>query len=355
MVKYTAYIGWVGNVRPSAENTFEVGSDDMLAYLSKCNLTLENFEAMRAGLFTHKGGKKNTQPTRKQSAKLMPLVDQRVNTNPEQGETAKRVTRRPTILDRLGTKSYPSTSGICGSCGKNDSADPNVIVGTNLIRAVLEVKSANDPKVDKLLKTQEEVDLAIKLTSVLSKALSKQFDMTQAQVQQIGHDLRSDHSSTSGQDFRSRSPHRDYRPRSPRQNYRPRSPKRDYRQGSPPRDYRSRSPKHDYRPRSPKRDCRSRSPIQNYRDRSPTERNHWEGRDNYYKEKNEIPNRADRERFDHGYSSANFSAPSNRGQSERSTHNYFVDDDDNGRLHHDYEKRPRDQVITFLLCINIHY
>lgn len=329
VVRYTAYIGWVGNVRPSAQKAFQVDSADMLDYLSKRNLTLENFEAMRDGFFTHEGGKKKTQPQKQQTTKVIPLVV----AHAEPDKTTKEIPRRSTLKDRLGYKSSSSKSGFCCFCRKkNDVVDESIAIGTDLIRAVTAIKSENDPNIDELLKTQEEFDLAIKLTSTLSNALFKRFDMPRFRVQRKGQDIRSEM-------------------------LRPRSPQREYRSRRPKRDYRSRTPQRDCRSRSPKRDCIS-SPSQNPRCKSPIESNHGKQDGNYYNEKNVVPahqGQAGGKLFDPMYPPETFSAPFNLGQSERSTYNFFVDGSNDARrkeFYNGFKTKPGDQVITLFLCSN---
>jgi hypothetical protein len=374
----------------------------MFAYLSKCKLTLENFELMRKGLFTHKGGKKKIL-LKKQAAKQMPLVDEELDTDgthPEHLETANRTPKKPSLMDRLGTKNYLSNSGTCVSCGKKDENDPDVVFGIDLVRAILSVKSENNPKVDKLIRTEREVDVAIKLTSVITKALSKRVDVAQFQIQQIGFDSRSNHSDqvyrprspqrdhrprtpprehrprtpqrdyrqrSPRRDYRSRSPRRDVRPRSPRQEYRQRSPRQEYKPRSPRQEFRPRSPRHEYRPRSPRQDFiprspkrayRSRSPPQNYINRSPAERNQWDQGPTYFQEKGDSAihqRRENGERFDHRYPQDVFPPRTSLGQGDRGIRKYVVEEEDGHvtQFHHDNEKRPMDQVIVFFYATPI--
>jgi hypothetical protein len=403
MVRYTAYIGWVGKIRPSLKKTVQPGSADLLAYLSKCNLTFENFNAMRQGMFPFIGAEKipkgKKPPRRKvkpgpyqglgrEEAPTRPIaIVQEITGRPNSMEISNPMRKsnfmggpnqmerpsfterpnqmerpsfmqspnhmersnidgrpspnqKPSVKERLGTKVF-SDSGFCGTCGNIDENDPKRAIETGLIRAVSTITSPNDPKVEELLKTQEQVDFAMKLTSILSKALSKRFDKTQFQLQQISNGMRSDHSGTSSRvpssrsplrDYRSRSPMRDYKSRSPMRDHRSRSPMRDHRSRSPMQDYRRKSPVQDYRPRLPEHDLRPTYPAQNYR--SPMQRIHPEEAEDYHKEKygtGNRPTRTDGDGFDQRHTLQIFSSSSNQSQRVQPAHNFFLGADGDNR------------------------
>jgi len=363
MVQYTAYIGWVGNVRPSAQIAFPVNTNHLESYLSKCNLSLDNFVSLKQGLVLNSvPPKKKPLIPKKVLPKAMPLVDVVTNFEETQLPESEVPKKRP-LVERLGKRGQVTEKNICGNCGKNDERKKNSGPVDNLIRLASIIKSPDDPRVNEILKSQEEVDMAIQITSILSKALSRRFETTQREVQQIKEREASygyrDLSGSSLHDNRSRSPRKDHRSRSPSmRDYRSRSPVQDHRTLSPVQNYRAKSPVRSYRPRDPRpaspvRAYEIKGPSEDYRNKSSVNRNtNMDRKDNYYVEKSVVHDidRQANEWLDPRHSAGSFSVSSSQPYSDRNTKNYYDDNTHSYRpSSHDIEKRPVNQVIYLFI------
>lgn len=59
-----------------------------------------------------------------------------------------------------------------------------IVMATKLIKSVFDIDSVDDPRVRHLLQSQEEVDIALKITTILSRAMSQRFEDTNLKLQQ---------------------------------------------------------------------------------------------------------------------------------------------------------------------------
>jgi hypothetical protein len=66
---------------------------------------------------------------------------------------------------------------------RGSGASP-VAMATKLMKSLLDLDSVDDPRIRHLLQSQEEVDLALKITTFLSKAMSVRFEDTHLKLQQ---------------------------------------------------------------------------------------------------------------------------------------------------------------------------
>jgi len=342
-VKYRVYLGWVGNYRPTEPNPTYIENHELLRYLSKNNLSLSEFQELKEFGFSNK----NANNPRNSIQPLLPLPHQERYPQPLIDMEIEEDQGRPTyyrhqpeerVQEDQGRPNYyrhqreERVQEVQGRPNNNrhhpgerdqevqgrpaynrqqpeerdqdDQGRPNyyrpqpevrdpgpsrtVVTATRLVKSIFDLDSADDPRVCHLLQSQEEVDIALKITSILSKAMAQRFENKlqnrRGQDSRDGSETRSSRIHDVDQRHSSRSERHgsfergfEKNPLGDRPYNDARPDKRPYFEegGRPSSDHLQRagpSPPKDYRPRSPRNASDQYTLLLSARYPSPTPR-----------------------------------------------------------------------------------
>lgn len=177
-VRYLGYIGWVGNERPTGPTSNPAGNNELKSYLSRNNLSVSEFESMRdfgpVALDPQQHHPNNSGDFRP-PCMPMPPEDQ-CGQIPIDMDIVEE--EQPVIQNQ----NRPSHSRNLSN--ERDTGMSRIVLATKLIKSVFDIDSVDDPRIRHLLQSQEEVDIALKITTILSRAMSQRFEDTHLQLQQ---------------------------------------------------------------------------------------------------------------------------------------------------------------------------